>query len=67
MSENKELSIYEAATMRVCSSCGRVIPPDDKPVVFLCPNCGKIEILRCSKCRKQSVRYTCPVCGFKGP
>ncbi len=62
-----KLSIHETVVTRVCTSCGRIIPPDEKPVVFLCPNCGKVEIIRCNKCRKQTVKYTCPVCGFTGP
>ncbi|MDI6885047.1 MAG: zinc finger domain-containing protein [archaeon] len=35
--------------------------------VFPCPNCGKIEIGRCAKCRKQSNLYKCAECGFVGP
>ena len=67
LESQKTLSMHEVARMRICSSCGRVIAPDDKPVTFYCPNCGKVEIIRCSKCRKQTVKYTCPICGFTGP
>jgi len=62
-----KLSIYETAYMKVCSSCGRLIRPDEKAVVYYCPNCGEVEITRCSKCRKQTVTYVCPICGFNGP
>jgi len=62
-----KLSIHETVKTRVCSSCKRTISPDEKPVIFMCPNCGKVEIIRCSKCRKQGVKYVCPVCGFVGP
>jgi predicted RNA-binding Zn-ribbon protein involved in translation (DUF1610 family) len=41
--------------------------PKEKAVVFKCPNCGKVEIIRCNKCRKMSVPYVCPICGFQGP
>ena len=34
--------------MNTCSSCQRMIPPDDiGSVMFHCPNCGLIEIRRC--------------------
>ncbi len=62
-----QLSVYETAYMRVCTSCRRLLRPDEKAVVFSCPNCGQVEIIRCYKCRKQTVKYTCPVCGFTGP
>ncbi|MDH4221712.1 MAG: zinc finger domain-containing protein, partial [Candidatus Bathyarchaeota archaeon] len=32
-----------------------------------CPNCGEIDIWRCSKCRKFGRPYRCPKCGFAGP
>lgn len=62
-----QLSVYETAYMRVCTSCRRLLRPDEKAVIFSCPNCGQVEIIRCYKCRKQTVKYTCPVCGFTGP
>ncbi|NJL44118.1 MAG: DUF1610 domain-containing protein [Nitrosarchaeum sp.] len=36
-------------------------------VNFLCPNCGKYEIIRSRKERETVVTYTCPECGFRGP
>ncbi|RLG74595.1 MAG: RNA-binding protein, partial [Thermoprotei archaeon] len=29
-------------TTPICSSCKRPIPPTEKAVKFLCPNCGKV-------------------------
>ncbi len=50
-----------------CSSCKKDISNLKGSVKFLCPNCGKIEIVRCVDCRKRGVRYKCPECGFEGP
>ncbi|MFW9916433.1 MAG: zinc finger domain-containing protein [Candidatus Hodarchaeales archaeon] len=51
-----------------CSSCQRSIPPDDiGSAKFHCPNCGLIEIRRCTLCRYRGNEYVCPNCGFKGP
>lgn len=36
-------------------------------VMFMCPACGKHEIVRTSHMRKLSAKYTCPECGFEGP
>jgi Zn-ribbon RNA-binding protein len=36
-------------------------------VRFVCPNCGKSEIIRCSDCRMNVIKYTCPSCEFEGP
>lgn len=53
---------------RECSGCGQKAPPDDPGVViFLCPNCGKGLIVRCSSCRKRAQVIKCPVCGFRYP
>lgn len=51
----------------VCTSCGRPITPYERGVRFKCPNCGKITIWRCAKCRKLGNLYVCPNCGFEGP
>ncbi len=59
--------ILEAASPPVCSSCHRIIPPGEHGVAFPCPNCGKVIIIRCRKCRQLSVPYKCPNCGFVGP
>ena len=50
-----------------CISCNKEITNDKGAVRFLCPNCGKYEIVRCGKCRKISAKYVCPNCGFEGP
>jgi len=50
-----------------CTSCSAEIAPRENATRFLCPNCGKGEIVRCEKCRKLSNVYKCPVCGYKGP
>ncbi|NAT10646.1 RNA-binding protein [ANME-1 cluster archaeon AG-394-G06] len=49
-----------------CTSCG-VKLQEKGFTVFPCPKCGKVEIGRCAKCRKQSNLYTCEECGFVGP
>ncbi|MEM2839919.1 MAG: zinc finger domain-containing protein [Thermoplasmata archaeon] len=51
---------------KICASCGRRLA-EQKSTVFLCPNCGEVEIGRCAMCRDQSVAYTCPKCNFTGP
>lgn len=51
----------------ICSSCGHLIPPDDKAVHFACPNCGEITVWRCEKCRLFSNPFKCVKCGFEGP
>ncbi|MHA1754001.1 MAG: zinc finger domain-containing protein [Candidatus Odinarchaeia archaeon] len=51
----------------VCSSCGRLIAPDDKAVHFSCPKCGEITIWRCEKCRLFANTYKCIKCNFEGP
>lgn len=51
----------------ICLSCNKRITNDAGSVNFKCPNCGKMDIIRCSDCRKIAVKYTCPECGFSGP
>ncbi|WP_211206247.1 zinc finger domain-containing protein [Fervidicoccus fontis] len=62
-----KLSVHNTVKTRTCTSCGKTVSPEEKPTIFLCPNCGQVEIVRCSKCKKQGVKYKCPVCGFEGP
>ena len=47
-----------------CISCGI---NSTQVTVFKCPNCGKYQIVRCSKCKTNAVLYKCPECGFVGP
>jgi len=49
-----------------CTSCGRGVIGENF-VRFICPNCGKGEIIRCFVCRKNSRNYVCKKCGFEGP
>ncbi|MDI3544411.1 MAG: Zn-ribbon RNA-binding protein [Candidatus Woesearchaeota archaeon] len=51
----------------ICSSCKKDVSNKKGSVSFLCPNCGKAEIVRCVDCRKRGTKYVCPVCGFVGP
>lgn len=62
-----EISVVEAATPPLCSSCHRVMMPGELGVEFACPNCGKVVIRRCKRCRQLGIPYTCPSCGFRGP
>jgi Zn-ribbon RNA-binding protein len=53
--------------MPKCISCKKDITNDNGSVKFMCPGCGKYEIIRCTKCRQIVAKYTCPECGFIGP
>jgi len=48
-----------------CNSCKKEF--DAQGVRFVCPSCGKFEIIRCGHCRKLAARYICEDCGFSGP
>ena len=48
-----------------CISCGTPVIAVGG-TVFECPGCSKKEIVRCTSCRKASVKYKCD-CGFHGP
>ena len=50
-----------------CSSCKVSVGNMPGAVRFMCPNCGKKEIIRCQHCRKIAAKYKCPGCGFEGP
>lgn len=50
-----------------CISCKTKIANMPGSARFLCPQCGKYEIIRCETCRKIVAKYTCPECGFVGP
>jgi predicted RNA-binding Zn-ribbon protein involved in translation (DUF1610 family) len=66
----KELvKIEEPASPPLCSSCRKPFTPGEYGVEFPCPNCGKVTIRRCKKCRKLGVKYECPclwICGTIG-
>lgn len=51
--------------MLKCSSCHKEVT--DNYVRFKCPNCGKEEIIRCTKCRAIVAKYKCGNCQFEGP
>lgn len=50
-----------------CISCKRRITNERSATRFMCPKCGKYEIVRCGHCRDIVAKYTCPECGFTGP
>jgi len=66
-SEKSEITLLEASTPPICTSCHRPVNPKEHGASFMCPNCGQVVIYRCRKCRQLSIPYTCPNCGFKGP
>ncbi|MBW2999178.1 DUF1610 domain-containing protein [Candidatus Woesearchaeota archaeon] len=51
----------------ICSSCKKRITNLEGTTRFMCPKCGKHEIIRCGQCRKIVAKYECPGCGFVGP
>lgn len=50
-----------------CSSCKTPITNIAGTARFLCPACGKTEIIRCKQCRKIAAKYRCHACSFEGP
>jgi len=60
-------AIVDTSTPPICISCKKIVAPYEKGVSFNCPNCGKVVIWRCYRCRIQGVPYRCPSCGFEGP
>ena len=50
-----------------CSSCKIKVANDKGGVSFKCPGCNEYEIVRCSGCRSNAIKYKCPNCGFEGP
>ena len=48
-----------------CTSCNSKIV--EGATRFMCPNCGKVEIIRCKQCKKLGAKYKCSNCGFEGP
>lgn len=51
----------------VCSSCKRRVTNLTNTTRFMCPKCGKYEIVRCGHCRDTIAKYKCHECGFMGP
>jgi len=51
----------------VCSATKVRITNEGGSVRFLCPQCGKHEIIRSLKARQIAAKYICPECGFEGP
>ncbi len=51
----------------VCSSTKKRISNLKGVARFMCPSCGKHEIIRGGQARKTAAKYTCPGCGFTGP
>jgi Zn-ribbon RNA-binding protein len=51
----------------VCSSCKKRIANLKGTTRFMCPKCGKTEIVRCGHCREIVAKFKCPECGFLGP
>lgn len=52
---------------KVCDATKVKITNDTGNVRFMCPSCGKSEIIRSKKARELAIKYTCPSCGFEGP
>lgn len=53
--------------MLKCTTCKTNILAKDNFVKFKCPNCGEVEIVRCSTCKTLCNKYTCESCEFTGP
>ena len=51
----------------VCLSCKKRVANNPGVVKFMCPGCGKYEIVRCKSCRQNAAKYKCPNCNFIGP
>lgn len=50
-----------------CNSCKKRITNVTGTVRFMCPNCGKSELVRCKQCREKAIKYECASCNFTGP
>ncbi|MBR9678979.1 MAG: RNA-binding protein [Nanoarchaeota archaeon] len=51
----------------LCDSCDTDVSVVDNNVIFKCPGCNKVNIVRCGNCRQKAVKYVCPKCCFEGP
>ena len=52
---------------KICNPCKKKVANDSGSVSFNCPACSKYQIVRCTNCRSNAVKYHCPSCGFIGP
>jgi Zn-ribbon RNA-binding protein len=52
---------------KVCISTKKKVDNDNSATSFMCPKCGKFEIVRSTFARKNAMKYTCPNCDFTGP
>ncbi|MBI5061435.1 MAG: DUF1610 domain-containing protein [Candidatus Aenigmarchaeota archaeon] len=50
-----------------CTSCHETLISEDNFTKFKCPSCGKTTVVRCGRCRKKGIFYSCKSCGFEGP
>jgi predicted RNA-binding Zn-ribbon protein involved in translation (DUF1610 family) len=55
------------AKMKQSTATKTSVTNDAGSAAFLCPNCGKVEIVRTRNERENVVKYTCEACGFTGP
>lgn len=51
----------------LCSCCKKKIANLEGTTKFMCPGCGKVQIIRCGHCRNIVAKYKCHGCGFEGP
>ncbi|HLD43733.1 MAG TPA: zinc finger domain-containing protein [Candidatus Nanoarchaeia archaeon] len=51
----------------ICNSCKKKVTSNEGFTHFLCPECGKTKIIRCTHCRSMAAQYLCHACGFAGP
>lgn len=52
---------------QICTSTNTKVTNLTGTTKFMCPNCGKYEIIRSKKAREIVIKYKCPECGFEGP
>lgn len=64
--KNKVLPLCCMAKL-VCGTCKAPVANLAGSARFLCPQCSKVEIVRCATCRRNAAKYSCPDCGFEGP
>ena len=67
MPKKKKEDIELVKKELVCTSCHAKLTNLKGSTKFMCPSCGKFEIIRCKHCREIAARYTCGNCSFSGP